>query len=92
MKGKAAIDGFGSRLGKSGASVVHQGLIMIFGSISLSTPLIGTLVLIVIGGWIAATRVLGKEFGKLTVTDETLEVSEQTPIEEKQPGLASTEM
>lgn len=92
MKGKAAIDGFGSRLGKSGASVVHQGLIMVFGSISLSAPFVGAFLLIVIGGWIAATRVLGKEFGKLTVADETLEVTEETPIEEKQPELASTEV
>ena len=31
IKGKAAIDGVVSRLGKSGGSMVHQGLLMVFG-------------------------------------------------------------
>src|SRR5690606_22115567 len=31
LKGKAAIDGVGSRLGKSGGSVIHQGLLIFFG-------------------------------------------------------------
>ena len=86
------LDGFGSRLGKSGASVVHQSFIMIFGSISLSAPLVGGVLLIVIGGWIAATRLLGKEFHKLTLGHETLEITDEEPkVEEREPALASTE-
>lgn len=87
MKGKAAIDGFGSRLGKSGASVVHQGLIMVFGSISLSAPFVGGFLLLVIGGWIAATRLLGKEFTQLTTLDEKLELSEEKTEKEEEPSL-----
>ncbi len=74
MKGKAAIDGFGSRLGKSGASVIHQSLIMICGSISLSTPFVGVILMGVIGGWIAATRLLGQRFNSLTQSHKTLNV------------------
>ena len=92
MKGKAAIDGFGSRLGKSGASVIHQGLIMVFGSITLSAPFVGIFLMIVIGGWISATRLLGKEFSQLTAIDEKLEVTEEELSEEKESALASTEV
>jgi ATP:ADP antiporter, AAA family len=90
MKGKAAIDGFGSRLGKSGASVIHQGLIMVFGSISLSAPIVAIFLLLVIGGWISATRLLGKEFSQLTLSDEQLQVNEEELEKEEEPALAST--
>lgn len=85
MKGKSAIDGFGSRLGKSGASVIHQTLIMFFGSISLSTPFVAVVLLFVIGGWMIATRLLGREFHALTQRHETLVV----PDEEPAPTLAA---
>lgn len=91
MKGKAAIDGFGSRLGKSGASVIHQSLIMVFGTISLSTPFVAGVLLLVIGGWIAATRVLGREFHKLTSIPETADVPEPTPTSSQEQVMASTE-
>lgn len=90
MKGKAAIDGFGSRLGKSGASIIHQGLIMIFGSISLSSPFVGGILLLVIGGWIAATRVLGKEFHKLTTIPDTPDTPEVEP--KREPTMAGTKV
>lgn len=92
MKGKAAIDGFGSRIGKSGASVIHQGLIMVFGTISLSAPFVGGILVLVIGGWIAATRMLGKEFHALTLANEILDLNEgEKEIKEPQPELATTE-
>ncbi len=67
LKGKAAIDGVGSRLGKSGGSVFHQFLLMIFGTVSASTPYVAALLLVVIFGWILATFSLGKQFNDLTV-------------------------
>lgn len=79
MKGKAAIDGFGSRLGKSGASVIHQSLIMVCGSISLSTPFVGGILMVVIGGWIIATRLLGEQFTSLTQSQKTLNVPGDDP-------------
>lgn len=82
LKGKAAIDGFGSRLGKSGASIIHQCLIMTFGSISLSTPFVALILLLVIGGWTVAVRSLGKQFHELATRKETLELppDDETPV------------
>lgn len=62
LKGKAAIDGVGSRLGKSGGSLIHQGLLMLFGSLAASAPYVGLIMVIAITGWIIATKALGKQF------------------------------
>ena len=76
LKGKAAIDGVGSRLGKSGGSVFHQFLLMMFGSVAASTPYVACLLLVVILAWIFATFALGKQFNDLTAQ----EGEEQTPV------------
>lgn len=65
LKGKAAIDGVGSRLGKSGGSVVHQGLLMFFGSISMSAPYVAAILMLVIFGWVMGVRSLGKKFASI---------------------------
>ena len=74
LKGKAAIDGVGSRLGKTGGSMVHGGLLMFFGSISLSTPFVGIFLLLIIFGWIIAARSLGHQFSRLTSQNEKLDI------------------
>ncbi len=66
LKGKAAIDGVGSRLGKSGGALVHQMLLMSLGSVALSTPYAAFILLGVIGAWIFAVRSLGGQFQTLT--------------------------
>ncbi len=76
LKGKAAIDGVGSRLGKSGGSVIHQGLLMVFGTVALSTPIVGFLLFGVIITWMAAVKALGKQFIQLTSHHQTLTVPE----------------
>lgn len=78
FKGKAAIDGVGSRLGKTGGSIIHGSLFMIFGSISLSTPYVGVFLLLVVLGWIAATKSLGRQFHRLTSQHEKLDIEEET--------------
>lgn len=65
LKGKAAIDGVGSRFGKSGGSFIHQGLLMVFGSLSASAPYVGTILMGVVAFWIVAVRSLGRQFSKL---------------------------
>jgi len=77
IKGKAAIDGVGSRLGKSGGSLVHQGLLMVFGSVSLSAPYVGLFLLVVAFGWITAAKSLGRQFNRLTTQDEKLTIPEE---------------
>jgi AAA family ATP:ADP antiporter len=66
LKGKTAIDGIGSRLGKSGGSLIHQGLLIFFGTLSMSTPYVAAILLAVIAVWIMAVRTLGKEFAEKT--------------------------
>ncbi|MFI5334385.1 MAG: Npt1/Npt2 family nucleotide transporter, partial [Chlamydiales bacterium] len=84
LKGKAAIDGVGSRLGKSGGSIIHQGLLVFFGSISLSTPYVGVLLLFAIVAWMMAVKALGKQFNQLTATHETLSVPDDEPATTKE--------
>ncbi|MBS0655496.1 MAG: hypothetical protein JSR46_06960 [Verrucomicrobia bacterium] len=59
LKGKAAIDGIGARLGKSGASLIHQGVLILFATISASVAYIGILQLLALLLWIVAIRYLG---------------------------------
>ncbi len=65
LNGKAAIDGVGSRLGKSGGSFIHQGLLLSFATVSSSAPYVAIILMVVIGFWIIAARSLGTQFCQL---------------------------
>lgn len=59
--GKAAIDGIGSRLGKSGGSLLYQGFLIIFGSLAASTPYIAIVLLtMIIPLFLSVTKTLAK--------------------------------
>lgn len=66
LKGKAAIDGVGSRLGKSGGSVIHQGLLLLFATVAGSTPFVAAIFFAVVVIWIISAKALGKQFDALT--------------------------
>ncbi len=66
LKGKAAIDGVGSRLGKSGGSLIHQSLLMFFVTINASSPYVAALLFAAIIFWIFAVKSLGGQFNELT--------------------------
>lgn len=66
LVGKAAIDGICSRLGKSGGSVVHQSLLILFSTITASAPYVAAVLFGVIIIWVIAVRLLGKQFNELT--------------------------
>jgi ATP:ADP antiporter, AAA family len=74
-KGKAAIDGLGSGLGKSGASLMTQGLIIFMGSLSAASPAIATILGIVLVTWVIAVTKLGKSF-----TQESVQASEAVAL------------
>ncbi len=64
--GKAAIDGVCSRMGKSAGSVVYQGLLLFFSSITASMPYVAFVLLGIIAAWMSATKSLGRSFTHLT--------------------------
>jgi AAA family ATP:ADP antiporter len=74
LKGKAAIDGIGSRLGKSGGSLFHQSLLLFFGSISMSTPYVAIFLLFALAAYVVAVRSLGKQFDSLAASQETIKI------------------
>lgn len=87
LKGKAAIDGVGSRLGKSGGSVIHQGLLLIFSTVSASTPYVAAIFLGVVLVWILAVVTLGKQFDALVSDKGKLEISDAP--QSSKPALAN---
>lgn len=70
VKGKAAIDVVGARLGKSGGSLVQQGLIVAFGSLAAITPYVAGILFLIIFAWIWAAKILHKEFDALNAAKE----------------------
>jgi len=82
LRGKAAIDGVGSRLGKSGGSLIHQGLVLFLASVSASVPYVAAILLGVIVVWFFAARSLGKQFNQLTA-------SQLEPVREEEVVLAA---
>jgi ATP:ADP antiporter, AAA family len=82
LKGKAAIDGVGSRLGKSGGSLIHQGLLVVFSSIAASAHIVAGILFIVIIFWIGAALSLGKQFNVLSTTKRPI----PKPAESEKPA------
>jgi AAA family ATP:ADP antiporter len=80
LKGKAAIDGVGSRLGKSGSAIIYQALLMFFGTVSATIPYVALIMLFVIAIWMIAVSYLGKQFQAL-VSDQELAQNPE-PIEQ----------
>ena len=71
LKGKAAIDGVASRVGKSGGSIIYQGLLFHFVTMAAITSYIATIFLSVGIVWVICVRLLGKQFNVLTAQKET---------------------
>ena len=70
-KGKAAVDVIGGPLGKSGGSLIQQLLIVVFGSIALSTPYLAVILGVIILAWIKAAKSLAGEFDEYClITDD----------------------
>ncbi len=70
LRGKAAIDGVGSRFGKSGGSMIHQGLLMFLGSIAASATFVAGALAIAGVSWLISAKRLGRQFDTLTgITD-----------------------
>lgn len=79
LKGKAAIDGVCSRLGKSGGSIIHQSLLLAFASFAASAPYVAGFLLVVILLWILAVRFIGARFNEMTKPVVIPAVEEERP-------------
>jgi len=66
LRGKAAIDGVGSRLGKSGGSIIYQGLIVTLASVGACVPYVALISVAATIFWILSAKSLGKQFNALT--------------------------
>lgn len=88
LKGKAAIDVVGARLGKSGGSVVQQGLLILFNAASILevAPYIAILLMGIIVAWIFAAMALSKRFAALSAQKDAEKAAE--PAGTAQPAMA----
>lgn len=91
LKGKAAIDGVGSRFGKSGGSLVHQGLLMVFATLSASAPYVAVILLVAIGFWIFAARRLGTQFNELAAAQHD-EIQTYEATEKVKPEISGNQV
>lgn len=95
LKGKAAVDVVGGRLGKSGGSLVLQLLVIMFNASSVVqvAPYTAVILLITLAGWIFAARSLNKRFLDLSAQreKEAAEEAEQpatAPLEKLEPATS----
>ncbi len=70
IKGKAAIEVLGSRIGKSGGSLVQQLLVLIFGTVVNAAPVLVVLYYLVLGWWAYSAHRLSSLFYARTATQE----------------------
>ena len=70
VKGKAAIDVVGARLGKSGGSLLQMILITTLGSVSAIIPYVGVILFGIIAAWIIAVNALSKRFSEAQAIKE----------------------
>lgn len=78
VKGKAAIDVLGSRIGKSGGSLIQQGLVFLFGNIISAAPVVGMIFYSVLFGWIGAASKLSKLFVAQTEMEKAKQLEKKT--------------
>lgn len=74
LKGKAAIDGLGSSLGKSGSSLAYQMCIILMGSVALSAPFVAGILFLILMAWISSAFYLGKQFKQMTAVDKPIAI------------------
>lgn len=92
IKGKAAIDGVCNRLGKSGGSMIHQSLLIVFSTFTATAPYVASVLFVIIAIWMFAIRLLGREFDQLvapvSLAEKNRENQERAPLFTENSPLA----
>jgi AAA family ATP:ADP antiporter len=86
VKGKAAIDVVGARLGKSGGSLLQMLLLVTFGSIGAMAPYVAGILVVIVAAWLLGVRYLNRQFTILTAakTEAPAQaVKAETPLTEQ---------
>lgn len=89
VKGKAAIDVVGARMGKSGGSLLQQVLMISFGSLAAITPFVAIILFGIVISWIAAGKSLGRQFNQLSAEQE--EARKAEALEQESATEASSQ-
>ena len=91
MKGKAAIDGVGSRIGKSGGAFIFQVMLLLFGSLTPSIAYIAIVFFIITFIWAASVLSLGKQFQSYTAEPVSIkEQDEDTTLSKTEESQAAS--
>lgn len=77
VKGKAAIDVLGSRVGKSGGSLIQQGLVFVFGNIINAAPVVGVIFYAVLLSWLSAANTLSGLFHAQTEMEKASQMEKK---------------
>ncbi len=93
LKGKAAIDVVGARLGKSGGSIIQQGLLILFNATSIVqvAPYIALILMIVLVGWLIATRTLSRKFSELSAQKDKETAEEALSASREKAEVATSQ-
>ncbi|ANH78413.1 NTP/H+ exchange transporter Npt2 [Candidatus Chlamydia sanziniae] len=88
--GKAAIDGVVSRIGKSGGSLIYQGLLVIFSSVAASVNVIALVLLVIMMVWITVAAYIGREYNfKATVLEGPQTAVSHLPVMQTRQSIES---
>ena len=90
VKGKAAIDVVAARFGKSGGSLIQQGLLVVCGSIGAMTPFLAVALFAIIMVWLTSATKLNKLFLAASAAKEQ-ELAEALAATEKEASSAAKE-
>ncbi|PCI77799.1 AAA family ATPase, partial [Candidatus Aerophobetes bacterium] len=92
VKGKAAVDVVGARMGKSGGSLLVMVMLSVSGGVVESiTPVAAVIMIVVIGVWIVAAKSLSQQFTTLSKQRDDEELAAQAELDAQEAQEAKPE-